>query len=269
MPAASPTPSTGPDPTPSDSPESTSGAGPSPSVEPSPTPRPTRQPTPTPTVSPSPSPSPTPTVTPQPSLSLSLSSCPGGVVLSWSKYTGSGFVRYVTLRDISPSIPSSYNSSKVLAGTSSTSIGTTSADDPTVADGFTYFYRTLALGAHNHVLQASPVEAGLGFTQDVFGPAAVGGSTGGPVVIWSFYSSPACFSEYRVLYSPSSDPTADNSVGSILVTNRLQSNVAVPDASQFSSGEPIHFRVQVLRTTALGFLVVGETSDPTPFYTYP
>jgi hypothetical protein len=260
-PVASPIPSTGPDSTPSDSPESTSGASPSPSVGPTSTPKPTQQPTPTPTVSPSP----TPTATPQPSLSLSLTSCPGGIVLSWSRYAGSGFVRYVTMRDTSPNVPNTYTSSKVLAGSSTSSIGKTSADDPSVADGYTYFYRTLALGAGNTVLQASAVVSGLGFAPADLGPASVGG----PVVVWSFYDSPACFSEYRVLYLlNNSDPTAGNAIGSILETDRLQSNVAVPDVSH-SSGDKIYFRVQVLRTTALGFLVVGETSGPAPFYTYP
>ena len=267
-PVASPTPSTGPDSTPSDSPESTAGASPSPSVGPTSTPKPTQQPAPTPTVSPSPSP--TPAITPQPSLSLSLTSCPGGIVLSWSKYTGSGFVRYVTLRDTSPSIPSTYTSSKVLTGLSTSSIGKTSADDSSVVDGYTYFYRTLALGKGNKVLQASGVESGLGFAQADLGPASVGVPPGGPVVVWSLYGSPACFSEYRVLYSLSSDPTAANAIGSILDTNRLQSYVGVPDASLFSSGETIHFRVQVLRSTAIGLpFVVEETSGTAPSYTYP
>jgi hypothetical protein len=264
-PAAVPSPSPAPTAGPSDTPGSTPEASPSPSLEPSPTSGPTSAPNPTPTPTTSPSPTPTPAPTPQPSLGLSLASCPGGVVLNWSRYAGSGFVRYVTLRDRSPSIPGTYNSSKVLSGSSTTSISTTSAVDPTVLNGFTYFYRTLALGVGNKVLQASSVESGLGFAQDVFNPAAVSGG----VVIWSYDHSSSCFSEYRVLYSASSDPTAGNASGSILVTDRLQSNVAVPDASKFSSGDKIYFRVQVLRTTALGVFVVGETADPAPSYTYP
>jgi hypothetical protein len=260
-PVASPAPSTGPDATPSESPGSTSGPSPSPSTRPTSTPQPTQQPTPTATVSPSP----TPTATPQPSLSLSLTSCSGGVVLSWSKYTGPGFVRYVTLRDTAPGIRNTYIASKVLPGSSTSSIGKTSADDPTVLDGRTYFYRTLVLGSGNTVLQASAVETGLGYSQAGLGPAAVGG----PLIIWSPYSSASCFSEYKVLYSFNSVPTAGNAIDSILVTNRLQSNVAVPDASHFSSGDTVYFRVQVVRKTALGEFVVGETSGTAPSYTYP
>lgn len=263
-PVASPTPSTGPDPTPSDSPESTSTASPSPSIGPTSTPPPTRQPTPTPTVSPSPTP--TPPVTPQPSLSLSLTSCPGGIVASWSKYTGGGFARYVTLRDTVPSIPPSYNLARVVPGTSTTSIAKTSGKDSSVSNGATYFYRTLVLGSGNKVLEASDVEAGLGFAQDDLGPAAVGGSTGGVVVVWSVFDQPACFSEYQVLYS--TDQSFSTST-SIPVTNRLQTNVAVPPASQFSSGDTIWFRVQVVRQTSLGQFVVAQSSGTPPSYTYP
>jgi FecR protein len=263
-PVASPTPSTGPAATPSDSPESTSGASPSPTVGPTSTPRPTQQPTPTPTAIPSPSP--TPTITPQPSLSLSLSSCPGGIVASWSKYTGSGFSRYVTLRDIVPSIPAAYNASKVVAGTSTNSIAKTSAKDSPVSNGATYFYRTLVLGSGNKVLEASDVEAGLGFAERDLGPAAVGGSTGGVVVVWSVFDQPACFSEYQVLYS--TDQSFSTSTA-IPVTNRLQTNIAVPPASQFSSGDTIWFRVQVVRQTSLGQFVVAQTSGTAPSYTYP
>jgi hypothetical protein len=268
-PVASPIPSTALDATPSDSPVSTSGVGPSPSVGPTSTPRPTQQPTATPTASPSPSPSPTPTATPQPSLSLSLTSCPGGVVANWSKYTGSGFSRYVTLRDNVPTIPPAYNLAKVVAGTSTSSIGKTTGQDSSVTNGATYFYRTLVLGSGNKVLEASGVETGLGFGVGDLGPAAVSLSAGGFVVNWNAYQRPACFSEYRVLYSYSSDPTPANAINSIFVTQWFTSNVAVPPASLFSSGDTIYFRIQILRQTSLGQFVVEETSGTAPSYTYP
>ncbi len=268
-PVASPTPSAVPDVSPSDTPGPTPDASPSPSDLPTSTPVPTQQPTPTPTASPSPSPSPTPTATPTPSLSLSLTSCPGGVVATWSKYTGSGFTRYVTLRDSVPGIPATYNLSKVVAGTSTNSIAKTTGQDATVANGATYFYRTLVLGSGNKVLEASPVETGLGFGVGDLGPAAVSSSSGGTVVIWNAYQRQACFSEYRVIYSHDPNPTPANALGSIFVTDWFTSNVAVPPASLFSSGETIYFRVQVVRTTSLGQFVVEETSGTAPSYTYP
>jgi len=263
-PAAVPSPSPAPTASPSGTPGSTPEASPSPSVEPSATPRPTQGPTPTPT--PTLSPSPTPTATSQPSMSLSLDSCPGGIVLSWSKYAGSGFVRYVTLRDTNPSVPNTYVAGKVLAGTSTTSIVKTTADDPTVADGGTYFYRTLVLGSGNKVLQASPVEAGLGFGRADLGPAAVGG----PVVAWGIYKRSDCFSQYDVLYYDANpDVLATTGTDYVQVGSRTQTNVDVPSSSGFSSGKTIWFRVQVFRKTALGQFIVGETTGSAPSYTYP
>lgn len=261
-PAAVPSPSPAPTASPSDTPGSTPEASPSPSGPPTPTPRPTQGPTPTPTASPSP----TPTATPQPSMSLALDSCPGGIVLSWSKYAGSGFVRYVTLKDTNPFIPPTYNASKVLAGASTTSVVKTTADDPAVSDGGTYFYRTLVLGSANKVLQASPVESGLGFGRADLGPAAVGG----PVVAWGIYKRSDCFSQYDVLYflaNPDITPTAGHDY--VTVGSRTQTNADVPSASGFSSGETIWFRIEVVRKTALGQFVVGETTGTAPSYTYP
>ena len=241
---------------PSDTPGSSPAVSPSPTSTPSGTPTPTATPRPTPTPTASPSPTPTPTATP--AMSLSLTSCPGGVVLNWSKYSGPGFARYVTMRSAMPSIPPVYDAAKVLAGTSTTSIGTTSAADPANNAGATYFYRTLALGAGNKVLQASPLEASSGSGQFDLGPASVVG----PVVVWSIFNQAACFSSYRVLYSGAAS-------GSMTVGSRLQTNTAVPDASGFGSGDTIFFEVQVLRSTALGHFVAAQTTGSLPSYTYP
>ncbi|HLY14902.1 MAG TPA: hypothetical protein VKR24_11180 [Candidatus Limnocylindrales bacterium] len=250
------TPSDTPSSAPSDTPGSTPVVSPSSRPAPSVTPVPTPRPTPTPTASPSPSPTPTPTATP--ALGLSLTSCPGGVVINWSKYSGPGFVRYVTLRSGMPTIPAAYNSGLALAGSSTGTLGTTSAADPGNDAGATYFYRTLALGANNKVLQASQVVAASGASQFDLGPASVVG----PVVVWSLFNQPACFSDYKVLYSGSQD-------GFITISSRLQTNTAVPDPSGFSSGDTIFFRVQVLRVTPLGQFVVAQTTGSQPSYTYP
>lgn len=267
-PTAVSSPTNGPTATPTQTPAPTFGESPSPTVGPTGTPVPTPRPTPTPTTSPTPSPS--PTATAQPTLTLSLNSCPGAMVLSWSKFSGTGFVSYVTLRNATPDIPRAYpaqHGSIKVAGTSTGSVGTTTADDPTIADGATYFYRTLALGPGNAVLAASDVEAAPGFGQADLGPAAVGGPA---VVVWGIYKEPACFTEYRVLYySANPEFTTTSPLGSIIVGSRLQTNVAVPPSSKFGSGDTIWFRVQVLRKTALGQFVVGQTTGTAPSYTYP
>ena len=251
-------PSAGPTESPTDAPSDTPGgsaASPSPTSEPSDTPVPTPRPTPTPTTSPSPTPTPTAT----PPLGLSLTACPGGVVLNWSKYSGPGFARYVTLRSSMPSIPPVYDASKVLAGTSTTSVSATTGADPANDAGATYFYRTLALGSGNKVLQASQLEESSGSGQFDLGPASVVG----PVVVWSLFNQDACFSEYKVVYSGAG-------TGSMTVSSRVQTNTAVPDASGFGSGDTISFRIQVVRTTATGqSFVVAQTTGTPPSYTYP
>jgi hypothetical protein len=263
-PTAISSPTNGPTATPTQTPAPTFGESPSPSVRPTGTPVPTPRPTPTPSASPTPSPS--PTATAQPTLTLSLNSCPGAMVLSWSKFSGTGFVSYVTLRYTTPDIPKAYSAQHKVAGTSTTSVGTTTADDPTIVDGATYFYRTLALGSGNAVLAASDVEAAPGFGQADLGPAAIGG----PVVVWGIYNDAACFTQYRVLYySANPEFTTTSPLGTIIVSSRLQTNVGVPPSSKFGSGDTIWFRVQVLRKTALGQFVVGQTTGTAPSYTYP
>ena len=248
-------PTDGPSGAPSDTPGSSPAVSPSPTSVPSGTPAPTATPRPTPT--PTASPSPTPTATP--TMSLSLTSCPGGVLLSWSRYSGPGFARYVTLRSAMPSIPPVYDASKVLAGTSTTSVGATTAADPANDAGATYFYRTLALGSGNKVLQASQLEERSGSGQFDLGPASVVG----PVVVWSLFNQPACFSQYKVVYT-------GDATGSMTVSSRVQTNTGVPDASGFGSGDTIFFRIQVVRVTATGqSFVVAETTGTQPSYTYP
>ncbi len=259
-PSPTPSPTNAPTTSPSGSPDASATTSPTP--EPTGTLNPTPRPTPTPTASPSPSPS--PTGTPQPTLSLSPNSCYGGVLLSWSKYTGTGFSKYVLLRSLSPNIPRAYPAAGTTLIASSSVRTTTSAADATVVKGFTYFYRTLVLGPGSTVLAASDVESALGLGVLDMGPASVGA----PYVVWSIYNqSAACFSEYRVQYS--SDSGFGGQVGTIIVPSLKTTNVKVPAASGFSSGDTIYFRVQVVYLTSAGFFLVGQTSGNPPSYTYP
>jgi hypothetical protein len=266
------TPSTSPSPSPSPTESPADSPSVSPSDSPSPTPgqTPTPTPTPTPGTSPSPSPSPTPTATPQPTFGLALTSCPGGVVLNWSKYSGTGFVRYVTLRNSSPTIPRAYPpqaGSIVLAGAGTTVLARTSAADATVSNGFTYWYRTLALGSGGAVLAASAIESGLGYGQANLGFLSLNGT----VLSWPYYrGNLACFSEYRLLYSSNPDPTPANSSAVTWkpATPQTGSNVQIPAAASWNQGQTIYFRVEVLRVTALGSFVVAQTSN-IQLYAYP
>jgi len=265
-PSATPSPSPTPTdpPTPSPSPSQSPSSAPSDSPSPMPTPAATATPTPTAT----PSPSPSATATPQPSLSLGLTSCPGGVVLSWSKYAGTGFARYVTLRSSSLNIPKAYPpqaGAVVVSGSSTTVLSRTSAADGSIGVGATEFYRTLALGAGDKVLAASDVRSGLGFAPDDMTGLAVDNG----YVVWPRFDKdntapPGCFSRYRVFYSTDPDPTA-GPFKTIDVTSELQSNISIP-SNGWSHGQTFYFQVEALKVTALGTIMVGQTDIQAYFY---
>ena len=200
-----------------------------------------------------------------PSFGLALTECPGGVVLNWSKYGGAGFARYVTLRATNPNIPKAYPPAAGVTAMAGTTVRTkTSGADGSVADGKTYFYRTLALGPADKVLAASAVESGLGFGQKDLGPLSVTSTS--DIISWGPYHNPACFSEYRLLYwtdATSGSPSPE------IVTPYTQSNVPIPPSTGWISGQTIYFRIQVLRVTAVDTFVVGQTTDPPATYIYP
>ena len=270
-PTVSPTATDQPTSTPTDSPLGSPGSspsdGPSPSSGPTATPPPTAHPTPTPTPTPttSPSPSPSPTGTPQPTLALSPNSCTGGTILTWSKFGGSAFVKYVLLRSSVPNIPKAYpaqGGATVVAST--TSRTTLSASDTSGVGGLTYFYRTLVLGSGNAILEASNVVAAPAFGVGDLNQASVNQG----YVVWNGYGgSAACFSEYRVQYSPDSDFSSQ--VRTIIVTSQKSTNVQVPAAGGiFSPGDTIYFRVEVVHLGIPSLFVVAQTSGTPPSFTY-
>ncbi|MGH2464056.1 MAG: hypothetical protein ACRDGI_01200, partial [Candidatus Limnocylindrales bacterium] len=252
-PLASPNPSDGP------------GNGPSPSTSPTATPTPTAHPTATPTPTASPSPSPSPTATAQPTLSLSPNSCSGGVILSWSKYGGAGFVKYVVLRSSVPTIPKAYPAQGGASVIASTSVRTNlTASDASGVAGLTYFYRALVLGSGNAILEASDVVAAPAFAVGDLDQASVNQG----YVVWNgFGGSAACFSEYRVQYSPDAD--FGSQVHTIIVTAQKTTNVQVPAAgSVFLPGDTVYFRVQVVHLGIPSLFLVAQTSGTPPSYTY-
>jgi hypothetical protein len=254
-PSASPSPSE----SPSDSPSLEPSPSDSPSASPSPSPTPGLTPPPAPSASPSPSP--TPTATPRPTFGLATTSCPGGVVLSWSKYTGTAFARYVTLESTTPGIAKAYPRPGGATVVASTTVRThTTAADAHL--GGTYWYRTLALDSGNNVLAASDEKTAFGRAQADLGFLSISDTK----LIWTFYNDAACLSAYRLLYSASSDPNTGN--WTTLNVPLPQSYVDIPPSAGWNQGLTIHFRVQAVRTTAVGYFVVGETNY-IQSYTYP
>ena len=227
------------------SPSLAPSSGPSPAPSPTlPSPTPTDRPNPTPT--PTDSPSPTPTATLKAGFNLTATSCPGGVVLSWSKYSGTGFVRYVTVSS-GGSIGATFQSGmNVVAQTGNRSI--TTAVDPI---GFaTAYYRTFALGSGDKTLAASALGLFHGLsTTAALGPLDV--TTDYTLLVWqAHHFTPGCFTEYVIHYSNATLQVFD-------VGNDLQGNIAIPG---WTSGQSATFTVVAIRHTPLGDLVVGDAS---------
>jgi hypothetical protein len=225
---------------------------PSPTATPRPTPRPATRPAATPT--PRPTPEPTPKPTPVPSLSLGTLSCPGGVIVDWGAYGGAGFRRYATVRATGGSIPKAYpprDGATYLDGSSTRDRSATSTYDATGASGTTYYYRTMALDRADRVLAASPVRAATAKTVGELGELVVGPGDGGTTAFsWTPYAGPAdCFSYYKLVFS-ASDPTPSYFEGAQVLG--FSSDRGLAGASYPVEQGTYHFRLQVIRTTALG-----------------
>jgi hypothetical protein len=258
------TPTTNPSPTPEPSAAPTLDANPSPSLAPSsapspalPSPKPTDRPNPTPT--PTASPSPTPTATAKAGFNLTSTSCPGGVVISWTKYSGAGFSRYVTLRGATSNISATYPQ----FGT--TTIGTASSSNQAATTGFdpirsqTFYYRTLVLNAANQVLAASPTRRFVGLPITQVDPLAITSDYlsfdwTALVVLPNFKA--ACFSEYHVVYSvtPLSESTT------IVIKKASQGSVLIPPAG-WTAGETVTFDVVAVLNTPLGVMTVADSTQ--------
>ncbi len=243
---ASPTASPSPTPFVTPSPEPTET--PSPSALETPTLAPT--PVPTPRVTPGPTPTPTPGIG---ALELNAATCPGGVVLDWSTYAGTGaFKRYVTLREFGVAPPVAYPPS---GGSIAQVVGTTSraasSGFDTTGAGSAFWYRTLAL-SKDKVLAASPARyagGGLGVA-NIGDFSAVASASGGTDFSWTPFSgwSSACFTEYLIVTTGWSYP---------LFGMGTYGADALPITC---TGGSQRFEIQVIRQTSLGQLLVAQSA---------
>ncbi len=189
-----------------------------------------------------------------PGLRLAVTPCDGGVVIDWSRYKGSTFSRYATLRNTTASIPTSYpphGGPRTLDGASTTVRWKTNAFDTRVEPGRTYSYRTLALNAAGKPIAASPVRSVRARKIRELGSLIVGPGDGTRTAFsWNPYDGPAaCFSWYKIVYSKD-DPTPSVLQGAdvaLAVGNRGASEAL----ARLEPGT-YHFRLEVLRYTELG-----------------
>ena len=262
----------------SDSPSPIESASATPTPSPTPSATATPQPTPVPTVTPAPTVKPTavpiatpkptlaPTPTPKPAIGtmvLALTGCNGGAVLEWSKVTDARFHHYVTLRSISSDIPASYPASGgavEVAGTFSKDPATTSAVDASAPTGVSLSYRTLALDAGNAVIAASPVRSAIAKPVAALGTlSAAPAGDGKTTFAWAPYGGPgACFTYYKLVHSET-DTTPSYLEGSAAwaaIGDQATTSVTLTGPV---SGTTYHVRLQAVRATSLGAMVVAQT----------
>jgi hypothetical protein len=242
-----------------------------PTLEPTATPEPTVAPTVAPTPKPTPRPTPKPTPTPAPTmgtLSLSLKNCDGGVVLSWSTYTGGGFNHYTALRNSVADVPLAYppEGGAIDFGTTHTTDPfKTESYDASATVGSTAWYRAMAFDADDAVIAASSVVSVV--------PKAVLGLGGLAVSLpadvqfdWTPYGSPAaCFSYYKLVGSMTNPEPSylEGGVDIAIPISEQAASTFTATIAEIPSGT-YWFRLQAVRATSLGKFIVAET-DVTQF----
>ncbi len=223
-----------------------------------------------PFVAPPPPPPPPPTPAPPETLTLALKSCDGGVVIGWSKSHASDFNHYTTLRSTSASIPPAYppqDGAVDFGGTYTTDRFTLSAVDATGSAGTTYYYRTMAFNAGDGVTGVSAVGSATALPVVALGSLGVAPDPGGTAFAWTPYSgNGACFTWYKLVASTTNpDPSYTSGDGYLWYGSTQGDGATV--VSDLASGTTYYFRIQVIKSAALGLFVAAQTDVTT--YTIP
>jgi len=228
----------------------------------------TPRPTPLPTVHPSasadapPSAAPLPTSTPNPAaLDLEAISCHGGVVLDWSPSVHPDFHHYTALRSPSREIATNYPpvAPAVDWGDTYTTdrLVTTAVDASIIPSKTVWYYRVIAYDARGRPVASSPVRAArlrepsrLGKLQVAAGPDGLTRLT------WRTYGGEdGCFSAYRVLAGDGV------SLDTLAVIADKAAGTLGTDALR--PGATYQLRVEAVRSTNLGSIVLGQTDTVT------
>ncbi|HTC85736.1 MAG TPA: hypothetical protein VK656_03480 [Candidatus Acidoferrum sp.] len=255
-PSATPTPTATPIPTPistpspSPSPSAELSASPSSEPTPSPTPGPASEPPTQPTIKPTPSPTPEPVQ----ALDLAVKACPGATLLDWTAASGTQFDHYKTYRSSSASLASPV----LVSGATTSSRSATSGADAGASG--THYYRTYAYDSSGHVIGKSQIRSatGLGGAASM-NPFVVGSI--GPSQIQFSWQAPAtvdgCSGQTKLIYTSDGTPVYGHSDTELLwaSSDPSMNNVALSSA-------PVGtwtFRIQMVRSTDLGYVVLAQT----------
>jgi hypothetical protein len=196
-------------------------------------------------------------------MALTASGCNGGVILEWSKVVDERFNHYTTLRSTSGSIPAAYppqGGAIEVGGSYTTDAIATSAVDPSAAPGTTLHYRTLAFDSADRVIAVSPIRAAVAKPVAPLGElSATPVGPGSTSFAWASYGGPgACFSYYKLVASES-DPTPSYLEGSTTWAAIADQGATSATVEGTPSGTTWHVRLQAIRATALGKVVVAQT----------
>jgi hypothetical protein len=217
--------------------------------------------TPKPTRKPEPTPKPEPTEPPVGAMGLVAKACPGGVVLDWTRPTGS-VGHYHVLRNLDGGVPPVYpaDGTAEIESATSWSAGVTDGFDVIGDGGASATYRAFAFGAEDQLLVLSPSRTvttvaprSLGtLTVEALGPGSIS-------VSWGASEVPdGCFS-YGKLVASADDPDQSYVKGSphlVAVGSQATTNVTV---NELPSGQTVWMRYELIRVTGTGAFVVGRT----------
>jgi hypothetical protein len=234
--------------------------GPTPRPTPPPTPRPTARPTPKPTPKPTPEPTEKPTSDLE-TISLTATACPGGVVLDWGKFAGTGFHHYLVLKSSSTSIPAAFppqDGARAVGGTYTTVRTKTDGYDRTERGGSTANYRAIAFGSSDQALAASAVRTVKTRPIRRVGELTIESDGSSTSFDWTrLTGSASCYSAYKLAYS-ADDATPSYLGGDPIAWSGSDQSVSSASVDDLPSGT-YWFRLQAIRATSLGKFVVAQS----------
>lgn len=233
-------------------------ASPVPTSVPTSTPVPTAKPTPRPTAKPTPTPAPT-----MGTMSLAAVACPGGVTLDWTDPVLASFDHVRILRGTSSEIPAVYppGAGVVAIDGGYTTVATTTSGYDVSSSTQSAWYRAVAFDAQDKAIAASVVTGVTTAGAGDLGVIGISGSTPGELAFsWAaFGGAAACFSYYKVVKS-ADDPSPSYLTGATAIAVIGDQAVTGTTVTGLPSGSTYWFRVEAIRTTALGKFVVAAST---------
>ncbi|MES2209751.1 MAG: hypothetical protein V4515_06145 [Chloroflexota bacterium] len=244
-------------PLPSSSP-SVIGSQPPAGSPPAPTPAPTAKPGPKPTSKPAPTPAPT-----IGTMSLGALACPGGVALDWTVPELASFNHMQVLRAASAEIPALYPPAPgvvAVDGAYTTDPTRTSGYDVSATSQATW-YRAVTFDAQDKAIAVSAVKGVTTVAPGDLGALGVSGSTPGELTFsWSSFAGTAdCFAFYK-LVKAADDPSPSYLTGATALAAIADQAASGTTVAGLPSGSTYWFRVEAIRTTALGKFVIAAST---------